>query len=56
MDDKEKVRKALAKITKIIDEYKSWSPPNETEPYVIEIFNEIKNDLSDSTASDEEKS
>ena len=55
MDDKEKVRKALAKITKIIDEYESWSPPNEASPYVIKHFKEIRNRLSDNAPSDEIK-
>ena len=41
LTDKEKVRKALAKITKIIDEYKSWKPPNEKDPDVIKDFEEI---------------
>ena len=55
MDDKEKVRKALAKITKIIDEYESWSPPHEASPYVIKHFKEIRNRLSDNAPSDEIK-
>ena len=55
MDDKEKVRKALAKITKIIDEYESWSPPHEASPYVIKHFKEIRKRLSDNAPSDEIK-
>ena len=52
MDDKEKVRKALAKITKIIDEYESWSPPNEASPYVIKQFKEIRNRLSNAPSDE----
>ena len=52
LTDKEKVRKALAKITKIIDEYKSWKPPNEKDPDVIKDFEEIKCDLSGTVDSE----
>ena len=51
MDDKEKVRKALAKITKIIDQYESWNE----DPDVIKDFKEIRNRLSDNAPSDEIK-
>ena len=51
MDDKEKVRKALAKITKIIDQYESWNE----DPDVIKDFKEIRNRLSEHAPSDEIK-
>ena len=51
-EHKEKVRKALAKITKIIDEYESWSPPNEASPYVIKQFKEIRNRLSNAPSDE----
>ena len=51
MNDKEKVRKALAKITKIIDQYESWNE----DPDVIKDFKEIRNRLSDNAPSDEIK-
>ena len=51
MNDKEKVRKALAKITKIIDQYESWNE----DPDVIKDFKEIRNMLSDNTSNDEVK-
>ena len=58
MNDKEKIEKALAKITKILDEYKKY-PDNYgydvNKEYIDEHFDNIKNDLSDSTSSDEEK-
>ena len=52
LTDEEKVRKALAKITKIIDEYESWSPPNEASPYVIKQFKEIRNRLSNAPSDE----
>ena len=55
MDDKEKVRKALAKITKLIDEIEVKPMPDENDQWDIEHYNKIKNELSDSTSSDEMK-
>ena len=54
MDDKEKIDKALAKITKLIDKYELEAIA-ESDQYEIENFNKIKNKLSDSTASNEVK-
>ena len=58
MNDKEKIDKALAKITKILDEYKKY-PDNYgydvNKEYIDEHYDIIRNDLSDSTSSDEEK-
>ena len=48
MDDKEKVRKALAKITKIIDQYESWNK----DPDVIKQFKEIRNRLSNAPSDE----
>jgi len=56
--DKEKVRKALAKITKILDEYKKhpdYSGYDVNKEWIDEHYDIIRNDLSDSTSSDEEK-
>ena len=47
-DDKEKIRKALAKITKIIDQYESWNE----DPYVIKQFKEIRNRLSNAPSDE----
>ena len=55
MDDKEKVRKALVKITKLIDEIEAKPMPDENDQWDIEHYNKIKNELSDSTSSDEMK-
>ena len=55
MDDKEKVRKALAKITKLIDEIEVKPMPDENDQWDIEHYNKIKNELLDSTSSDEMK-
>ena len=51
MNDKEKVRKALAKITKIIDEYESLVY-NKADPYVIKQFKEIRNRLSNAPSDE----
>ena len=58
MDDKEKIDKALAKITKIIDEYKKhpdYYGYDVNKEWIDEHYDIIRNDLSDSTSSDEEK-
>ena len=58
MNDKEKVRKALAKITKILDEYKKhpdYYGYDVNKEWIDEHFDNIKNELSDSTSSDEMK-
>ena len=60
MDDKEKVRKALTKITKIMDDYKKYPSyygyeVNTNKEYIDEYFDDIKNALLDSTVSDKEK-
>ena len=58
MDDKEKIDKALAKITKILDEYKKhpdYYGYDVNKEWIDEHYDIIRNDLSDSTSSDEEK-
>ena len=58
MDDKEKIDKALAKITKIIDEYKKhpdYYGYDVNKEYIDEYYDNIKNALLDSTVSDEVK-
>ena len=58
MDDKEKIDKALAKIAKILDEYKKhpeFYGYDVNKEYIDEHFDNIKNELSDSTSSDEMK-
>ena len=58
MDDKEKIDKALARIAKILDEYKKhpdYYGYDVNKEYIDEHFDNIKNELSDSTSSDEEK-
>ncbi len=58
MDDKEKIDKALSRIAKILDEYKKhpdYYGYDVNKEYIDEHFDNIKNELSDSTSSDEEK-
>ena len=58
MNDKEKIDKALARIAKILDEYKKhpdYYGYDVNKEYIDEHFDNIKNELSDSTSSDEEK-
>ena len=58
MNDKEKIDKALAKIAKILDEYKKhpdYSGYDVNKEWIDEHFDNIKNELSDSTSSDEMK-
>ena len=58
MNDKEKIDKALARIAKIMDEYKKhpeFYGYDVNKEYIDEHFDNIKNELSDSTSSDEEK-
>ena len=57
MDDKEKIEKALARITKIMDKYEK-DPDGDygtNKESIDEDFNQIKNELLDSTVSDEVK-
>ena len=57
MDDKEKIEKALARITKIMDKYEK-DPDGDYDTNkedIDEDFNQIKNELLDSTVSDEVK-
>ena len=57
MDDKEKIEKALSRITKIMDKYEK--DPNvdydTNKEWIDGKFDQIKNDLLDSTVSDEVK-
>ena len=58
MDDKEKIDKALSRIAKILDEYKKhpdYYGYDVNKEYIDEHFDNIKNELSDSTSSDEMK-
>ena len=58
MDDKEKVRKALSRITKIIDKYEKdpdYYGYDVNKEYIDEYSDNIKNALLDSTVSDEVK-
>ena len=58
MDDKEKIDKALARIAKILDEYKKhpdYYGYDVNKEWIDEHYDIIRNDLSDSTSSDEEK-
>ena len=58
MNDKEKIDKALARIAKIMDEYKKhpeFYGYDVNKEYIDEHFDNIKNELSDSTSSDEMK-
>ena len=58
MDDKEKIDKALARIAKILDEYKKhpdYYGYDVNKEWIDEHFDNIKNELSDSTSSDEMK-
>ena len=58
LTDKEKIDKALARIAKILDEYKKhpdYYGYDVNKEYIDEHFDNIKNELSDSTSSDEEK-
>ena len=55
--DKEKIEKALARITKIMDKYEK-DPDGDYDTNkedIDEDFNQIKNELLDSTVSDEVK-
>ena len=60
LTDKEKIKKALSKITKIMDKWKKdpdyygYDADNNKE-YMDEQFDDIKNALLDSTVSDEVK-
>ena len=56
--DKEKIDKALAKITKILDEYKKhpdYYGYDVNKEWIDEHFDNIKNELSDRTSNDEMK-
>ena len=56
--DKEKIDKALSRIAKILDEYKKhpdYYGYDVNKEWIDEHFDNIKNELSDSTSSDEEK-
>ena len=58
LTDKEKIDKALAKIAKILDEYKKhpdYYGYDVNKEWIDEHYDIIRNDLSDSTSSDEEK-
>ena len=58
LTDKEKIDKALSRIAKILDEYKKhpdYYGYDVNKEYIDEHFDNIKNKLSDSTSSDEEK-
>ena len=60
MNDKEKIEKALEKITKIIDKYEKdpdyyGYEVDTNKEYIDEYFDDIKNALLDSTVSDEVK-
>ena len=58
MNDKEKIDKALARIAKILDEYKKhpdYYGYDVNKEWIDEHFDNIKNELSDSTSSDEMK-
>ena len=58
MDDKEKIDKALSRIAKILDEYKKhpdYYGYDVNKEWIDEHYDIIRNDLSDSTSSDEEK-
>ena len=58
MDDKEKIDKALARIVKIMDEYKKhpeFYGYDVNKEWIDEHYDNIKNELSDSTSSDEMK-
>ena len=58
LTDKEKIDKALAKITKIMDEYKKYPDYygyDVNKEYIDEYSDNIKNALLDSTVSDEVK-
>ena len=58
MNDKEKIDKALSRIAKILDEYKKhpdYYGYDVNKEWIDEHYDIIRNDLSDSTSSDEEK-
>ena len=58
MNDKEKIDKALSRIAKILDEYKKhpdYYGYDVNKEWIDEHFDNIKNELSDSTSSDEMK-
>ena len=58
MNDKEKIDKALARIAKILDEYKKhpdYYGYDVNKEWIDEHFDNIKNALLDSTVSDEVK-
>ena len=59
LTDKEKIDKALAKIAKILDEYKKHPDGNHgydvNKEWIDEHYECIRDYLSDSTSSDEEK-
>ena len=58
LTDKEKIDKALSRIAKILDEYKKhpdYYGYDVNKEWIDEHFDNIKNELSDSTSSDEEK-
>ena len=58
MDDKEKIDKALARIAKIMDEYKKhpdYYGYDVNKEYIDKYYDNIKNALLDSTVSDEVK-
>ena len=58
MNDKEKIDKALSRIAKILDEYKKhpdYYGYDVNKEWIDEHYDIIRNELSDSTSSDEEK-
>ena len=58
LTDKEEIEKALSRITKIIDKYEKdpdYYGYDVNKEYIDEHFDNIKNELSDSTSSDEMK-
>ena len=58
MNDKEKIDKALARIAKILDEYKKhpdYYGYDVNKEWIDEHYDIIRNELSDSTSSDEMK-
>ena len=58
LTDKEKIDKALARIAKILDEYKKhpdYYGYDVNKEYIDEYYDNIKNALLDSTVSDEVK-
>ena len=58
MNDKEKIDKALSRIAKILDEYKKhpdYYGYDVNKEWIDEHYDIIRNELSDSTSSDEMK-